>query len=132
MRSAHRFPPVLMALWLVACDGNAGQPPPGYTGEYRSSGVGGSAARGRSLIEQHGCGSCHTVPGVRRARGRVAPPLNFFAERSFIGGELPNRPEVLVQWIMDAPALIPATAMPATHIDESDARDIAAYLYTLH
>ena len=62
----------------------------------------------------------------------VGPPLDFFAERTYIGGELPNTPDTLVHWIMDAPSLIPATAMPRLGVSEADARDIAAYLYTLH
>ena len=40
-------------------------------------------------------------------------------------------PANLVAWLMDPPAIDPLTAMPATGISEAEARDVAAYLYTL-
>ena len=116
----------LLSSWLAGCSPRA-QPP----GEYRGE-VQGDAARGARLIVRYACSACHTVPGIRRARGRVGPPLDYFAERTYIGGELPNTPDTLVHWIMDPPSLIPATAMPRLDVNERDARDIAAYLYTLH
>ena len=61
----------------------------------------------------------------------MGPPLDAFAHRSFIGGAVPNRPAVLIQWIREAPKLVPNTAMPPMPLDEGDARDVAAYLYTL-
>lgn len=122
----------LVASALLAGCGHSGRRHTGYDGQFTAQVAGGAAERGGRLLVQHGCGACHTVPGPYRARGRVGPPLDFFAERSFIGGQLPNRPETLVRWIMDAPSLIPATAMPNLNVSERDARDIAAYLYTLH
>lgn len=120
---------LLPLLFAVGCD-HAGDRD-GPTGEFMGVHAG-SARRGAQLIVSYGCGSCHTVPGVRQARGRVGPPLDFFAERTFIGGELPNTPDTLVRWIMDPPGQIPATAMPQMNVSERDARDIAAYLYSLH
>jgi cytochrome c1 len=37
----------------------------------------------------------------------------------------------MLRWLHDPPAVDPKTAMPNLHITDSDARDIAAYLYTL-
>jgi cytochrome c len=122
---------LLAASLLAACD-HAGNWRAGTGGEFAAGNGGADSDRGARLIVQYGCSSCHTVPGIRQARGRVGPPLDFFSERSFIGGELPNTPETLVHWIMDAPALIPGTAMPNLNVGERDARDIAAYLYTLN
>jgi mono/diheme cytochrome c family protein len=122
---------LLGACLLAGCD-HAGNWHAGRDGEFEAGTGGADSDRGARLIVQYGCGSCHTVPGIYQARGRVGPPLDFFSKRSYIGGELPNTPETLVHWIMDAPALIPATAMPNLNVDERDARDIAAYLYTLN
>jgi hypothetical protein len=36
-----------------------------------------------------------------------------------------------VKWIQDPPAVDDKTAMPKLGVKESDARDIASYLYTL-
>lgn len=90
-----------------------------------------SAERGARLISQVGCGSCHVVPGIRGAQGRVGPPLSFWSQRVYIAGRLPNRTDNLVPWLMNPPAVEPGTAMPDLGLTEAQARDIAAYLYTL-
>ena len=87
------------------------------------------AAHGRSIIERAGCGSCHTIPGVRWPQGTVGPDLGGLATRGLIAGRLPNRPDVLAAYIRNAPALVPNSAMPAMPVSEAEARDIAAYLY---
>lgn len=91
----------------------------------------GDPNRGQRLIGQYGCGSCHTIPGVRGADGLVGPPLTQFGSRSYIAGELPNTPGNLQHWIRDPHSVEPGTAMPDLGVTELDARDIAAYLYTL-
>jgi cytochrome c1 len=72
------------------------------------------------------------IPGVAGAQGRVGPPLERFARRAYVGGIVPNSPQNLVAWILDPPAIDPQTAMPATGVGEPEARDIAAYLCSLH
>lgn len=94
--------------------------------------VGSTPERGAVLMVENGCPACHTVPGVPGPRGKVGPPLEGFAERVYIAGTFPNSPENLVRWIMNSPAMLPATAMPDMQIGSTDARNIAAYLYTLH
>ncbi len=93
--------------------------------------IAGDPARGRQVIEYRNCGSCHTIPGVRGARGLVAPPLFWFSRRTYIAGELPNTPENLVQWVRAPKSVEPGTAMPTIGLSEGEARDVAAYLYTL-
>lgn len=91
-----------------------------------------SKESGRLLIEQYGCGTCHTVPGVRTATGKLAPPLDRFARHVYIAGALPNEPDVLTRWIQHPQELVPATTMPDLGVSEQHARDMAAYLYSLH
>ena len=93
--------------------------------------TGGNAARGRRVMETAGCGACHMIPGVRRARGVLAAPLTGFARRSFIGGEVPNTPDNLIAWLRDPRSVEPRTAMPNVGLSERQARDVAAYLYEL-
>ena len=93
--------------------------------------VGGDPARGKSQIAAYGCGSCHVIPGVGGANGLVGPPLSKFAHRAFIAGEVPNTSDFLVRWISVPQAIEPGTAMPNLGVSEAQARDIAAYLYTL-
>jgi cytochrome c len=92
---------------------------------------GGDPARGKSEIVAYGCGSCHVIPGVGGASGLLGPPLTKFALRAFIAGEVPNTSEFLVRWISVPQAIEPGTAMPNLGVSEAQARDIAAYLYTL-
>ena len=93
--------------------------------------TGGDARRGRESIAAYGCGACHVVPGVREAQGMVGPPLTSFARRAYIAGEAPNTTRELIQWIMNPQSIEPGTAMPALGVTAAQARDIAAYLYTL-
>ena len=87
--------------------------------------------RGRALIADYGCGSCHFVEGVTGANGLVAPPLEDFANRTLLAGTFPNAPRFLVPWLIDPPDLKPETAMPNLGVSDTEARDIASYLYTL-
>lgn len=93
--------------------------------------VGGDPARGARAIVSYGCGSCHVIPGVPAATGRVGPPLTDFADRAYVAGRVPNESGALVRWIRDPRAIDPETVMPALGVTDPDARDIAAYLYTL-
>ena len=93
--------------------------------------TGGDPDRGRDAIRRLGCGSCHHVPGVRDANGRVGPPLDHMASRVYIAGVLPNTAANLFIWIRWPQGVLPKNAMPNLGASESDARDIAAYLYTL-
>jgi len=117
---------VAAVTWLVGCDLTY---PEAIVAA--NSSAGGEAARGRSFIQQFGCGSCHTIPGVTGARGLVGPPLLWYARWSFIAGELPNTPDNLVLWLRSPQSIHPRTAMPAVGLSEQQARDVAAYLYTL-
>jgi cytochrome c len=90
-----------------------------------------SVERGRALLAQYQCGSCHTIPGVEDSHGRVAQPLSGWRHRSYIAGRLPNRPDVLARWIAAPQALVPGTAMPSMGVSPEDARAMAAYLFSL-
>jgi mono/diheme cytochrome c family protein len=93
---------------------------------------GGNPRQGKVEIVAFGCGSCHTIPGIAQANGMVGPPLSRFAERAYIGGQVPNTGEWLIKWIMVPQSIEPGTAMPNLGVSERQARDMAAYLYTLH
>jgi len=93
--------------------------------------TGGDPSRGPDLLRKYGCQSCHTIPGVVGANGLVGPPLAGIASRSYIAGVLPNAPDNMLRWIRDPKDVDAKTAMPNTGVTPSDARHIAAYLYTL-
>ncbi len=108
---------------LIGCDRTSNSPAVAVPG--------GDPTRGVRALQSYSCGSCHGIPNVPGANAKVGPPLTNWAERRYIAGELPNTPESLVRWIMNPEAIEPGTAMPNMGVSEADARDIAAYLYTL-
>jgi cytochrome c2 len=135
MKHPKRFTPLLLTLGVLMGASVAGylairglnqdpRPPIWYV-------PGGDAAEGRRLIGKYGCGACHVIPGVRGAAGKVGPDLTAFNRRIYIGGETTNEPANLIRWIEDPQAIAPGSAMPDLGVSESEARDIAAYLYTL-
>lgn len=87
--------------------------------------------RGRQLLAQYQCGSCHSIPGVPSAGARLASSLKDFGLRSYIAGRLANRADTLARWIEQPKALVPDTAMPAMGVTPDDARAMAAYLLEL-
>jgi cytochrome c1 len=113
----------LAALALGAC---GARPPPPAWGDF-----GGDADRGQVTIARSSCGSCHEIPGVPNAHGLTGPPLVHFSRRTVVAGLLPNTPENLTRWVRDPQGVIPGNAMPNIGLSEAQARDVAAYLYTL-
>lgn len=93
--------------------------------------VRGDPSAGAASMVEHGCGSCHRIPGIAGARSLVGPPLDGYGQRSFVAGTLPNSQESLETWLLDPPALRPGTAMPDLDLTPAEARDIAAYLLAL-
>jgi cytochrome c2 len=93
--------------------------------------TGGEPDRGRTVMVRYGCAGCHTIPGVRGAQGHVGPNLAHVGDRLYIGGVVTNTPDNLVRWIVNPRAIDPKTAMPVTGVTPDEARDAAAYLYSL-
>lgn len=119
---ARRAPALGLALLLAACDG-----PPDRTPTLGDA----DPRRGRELVSDKGCVACHTFPDVPWPRGGLGPSLEHFGRQGLIAGRLPNQPGVLMQFVRDAPAHLPGTAMPAIPMTEQEARDVTAYLLQL-
>jgi cytochrome c len=124
-RAVSRAGVALVALLATACGWHADQGTDRVVER-------GDASRGRDAIAAYGCGSCHSIPGIRGANGMVGPSLEHWAERRIIAGEVPNDPARLITWLTVPQAIEPGTAMPNMGVTDGQARDMAAYLYTLH
>jgi cytochrome c1 len=113
----------LMLVLTGACSAAASAPAPSDP----------AAAAGQQLIQQKGCGACHTIPGVPGANGVVGPSLAGVASRTTLaGGAVPNNgPDDLKRWIMDPPSVKPGTSMPKLGLTDDEATKIVAYLETL-
>ncbi|MBM2845157.1 MAG: putative octahem cytochrome c [Bacteroidetes bacterium] len=96
----------------------------------KSAYLGGNAQRGKQLVETAGCQGCHVVGEnlkVREARGTsydIAPELNR------VGSKV--SPDWVYDWIRNPRHYNPTTKMPSLRLTEGEARDITAYLMTLH
>ena len=96
-------------------------------------------SRGRRVIEQRACGTCHTMTGaeplpvgVVKSGGKelepaalslgilLAPDLRHVRERF--------QREALVAWLRDPPAQKPGTPMPNLGLSRAEAEDVAAWL----
>ena len=121
MKPASRIAVLVLSMLVSACEERRPITPV----------TGGDDRRGREFIDRYGCGSCHTIPGIARARGHVGPPLEGIAQRSYLGGVLPNTPDNMILWIRYPQKVDPRTAMPDLGVSDPEARDMAAYLYTL-
>jgi cytochrome c len=93
--------------------------------------LGGDPENGKLLLRQFACGSCHVIPGVAAANGKVGPPLAGVAGRVYLAGMLPNTPKSMAAFIRAPQKADPKTAMPDMGVTEEHARDMVAYLYTL-
>ena len=90
-----------------------------------------SVQRGKALITQYGCNSCHNIPGVQGPRGMVGPSLQHMASRESIDGKFPNNPDTMAKWLQNPQAMDPQNSMPNLKVTPDDSRDMAAFLYTL-
>ncbi|MFO0791051.1 MAG: c-type cytochrome [Pirellulales bacterium] len=88
-------------------------------------------SRGKAAIAHYGCAACHTIPGIRGANGLVGPSLDRVASRTYIAGVQTNTRANMLKWIKNPPGVDDKTAMPNLRVTDSDASDIASYLYTL-
>jgi cytochrome c len=93
--------------------------------------AGDPATGGRDLYRL-GCGSCHAIPGIVGAHGKVGPSLEGVAGRSYIAGQLSNQPPNLERWIKHPHSIHPDSLMPELGVTDAESRDIAAYLYSLN
>ena len=116
-----RLSVLLLPLMLAAC---GLRPSPVSTG--------GDADAGRQDLYRLGCGSCHNIPGIVGAHGKVGPNLEGIARHSYVAGQLPNQPPNLEHWIQHPHSVHPNTLMPELGVTDAQSRDITAYLYSLN
>jgi len=114
---------VLIVALLSGCDDQDDHSSPHHTF--------GRPSAGARHIAHIGCGSCHTIPGIKGAHGLVGPPLDHMGRRVYIAGLLRNTPANMVAWLRHPQLVVPGNVMPDMGLTDAQARDIAAYLYTL-
>ena len=92
---------------------------------------GADLAAGKKLLNDKGCGSCHTMGRTdtftatpkteeRRVAVMLAPDLAHARERL--------RPDAILAWLRDPQKMKPGTEMPKTAMTDAEANNIVAYL----
>ncbi len=93
--------------------------------------TGGYPAAGKIAFRRLGCGACHRTGMVSGTGGEVGPPLQGLGARAEIAGKLSADPQNLIAWIRHPQTISPGVGMPDIPMSDQDARNVAAYLYTL-
>jgi cytochrome c2 len=114
-----------LAIALASCTGRQNDTP--FAQQMSNADI----DRGRQAMREYGCDTCHQIPGIVTAYTNVGPSLEYWAGRDFIAGALSNTPENLIFWIQFPQSVEPGNAMPNLAVTDGDARDMAAYLFSL-
>ena len=93
--------------------------------------TGGDPRRASAAFRKYACHGCHVIPGVPGAHATVGPPLAGIAGRSYLAGRVPHSLDSLITWIRHPKQVDPRTVMPEMGVTEEEARDMAAYLYSI-
>jgi cytochrome c oxidase subunit 2 len=90
-----------------------------------------SARAGQQLFIER-CAGCHAIRGTNAA-GAQAPDLTHLNSRRLIAaGTLVNNEANQLDWIRHAQQIKPDSLMPSIALSADDARELSAYLRTLH
>jgi cytochrome c1 len=93
--------------------------------------VPGDPTNGRRLFVVAGCGGCHTLPGLPEASGVAGPNVtNVVLRPTLAGAYIPMSPDNLTAWLLDPATLKPGTTMPSVGLNQDEARDLTAFLYS--
>jgi cytochrome c2 len=97
--------------------------------------TGGDPNAGREKIILHDCHSCHVIPGVPVNRDSKGPALKHWSRQSKIAGKWPNTPDNLQDFIEHPERMLHGKGlkneMTMSTVKAADAKDIAAYLFSL-
>jgi len=86
-----------------------------------TSGLTGSAARGKQVFSSSACIGCHAIAGNPAAMGITGPNLTHVGSRSTLAaGRFPNAAAYMALWIKNARAMKPEVIMPTLGLDEYD------------
>jgi cytochrome c2 len=114
-----RFPAMFWRVGLILCVGCSRSIIPHQTA---------ATPVASDLMIRYGCPTCHVIPGVPGAVGKVGPSLRDLGQRSYLAATLQNSPDNLILWIQHPQRIHPGTAMPEMGVTRDDARRIATFL----
>jgi mono/diheme cytochrome c family protein len=106
---------------------------PDDTAPFTLSGA--SKEKGRKLVEERACGTCHELGGAPLPVKPAAADPRDVDRTISLAPDLRHardkwRPDALVKWLVDPKSLKSDAIMPAPGLSEAEARDVALYLFT--
>jgi cytochrome c2 len=97
--------------------------------------TGGDPNAGRDKIILHDCHSCHEIPGLPINRDARGPSLKHWSRQRMIAKQWPNTPESLEEFIEHPERMLHGKGlkneMTMSNVKPTDAKDIAAYLFSI-
>jgi len=90
---------------------------------------GGTASRGKALVESVGCIGCHVVGDITQVREKRGTSFDIAPELTRVGSKVNGA--WVFDWVRNPRHYNPTTKMPSLRLTDQEARDITAYLLTL-
>lgn len=98
--------------------------------------TGADVARGRALVDQRGCGFCHSMSGTPKLANTTPsnmPKAPALKDALLLAPDLAQtrkrfKRSHLVKWLMDPRSVKRDALMPKSGLSEAQARDVAAFL----
>ena len=86
----------------------------------------------KGLLKTKACGSCHIIPGVEGAYGKIGPTLKGLRDRArIVDGTMENNAENLKEWLKNPKSIKSGTLMPNMGLTDDEIRIVIEYLNTL-
>jgi mono/diheme cytochrome c family protein len=91
--------------------------------------AGGSAAKGKEIVESVGCLACHSIGDQTKVRELRGTSYDMAPELTRVGSKV--TPDWIYDWVRNPRHYNPTTKMPNLRLTDGEARDVTAYLTTL-
>jgi len=91
--------------------------------------VGGSAERGKQVVNEVGCKGCHVIDNDERVRTMRGTSYDIAPELTRIGSK--TNPDWLYDWVRNPKHFQSDTRMPNLRLTDTEAKDVVAYLMTM-
>jgi len=91
-----------------------------------------AAPDAKVLLKTKACGSCHIIPGVEGAYGKVGPTLKGLRERvRIVDGTMENNTKNLKAWLNNPKSIKSGTLMPNMGLTDDEIEIVIEYLNML-
>jgi cytochrome c oxidase subunit II len=81
------------------------------------------------ILQDKGCGGCHTIQGLPGFLGIIGPDLTHFGSRkTFAGSIFENTPEELAAWLRNPPERKVGADMPSLGLTDQEVQALVTYL----